>query len=345
LTRLRALRYGGQELCGPEDEIAGKSTVAAYECQLSQAFVGACCDANVRIAALRLPDDRIRVAPTDASIVSIGRTRSHLNRVAPVGGDLAAGITMPRRMDALLERTFQAEQRHFWFRGFKKFVAPLIEEATAGLTRPRLLDAGCGTGANLTFLANYGVPFGIELFWRGLQFGRGRGLKRLVQGSVTHLPCPSDSVDVVLSFDVLYCLQDNAEQAAIAEMFRVLRPGGSVVVNVAALEMLKGDHSALGGEVRRYTTGELRDKLERAGFRVERITYTNASLFPLTAAVRAMQRMRGVKPVEESEGDFLVPPAPINALFSAVLSIESKLIGLGINMPIGSSVLCLARKP
>jgi SAM-dependent methyltransferase len=248
-------------------------------------------------------------------------------------------------MDALLERTFQAEQRHFWFRGFKKFVSPLIEEATAGLSRPRLLDAGCGTGANLSFLEKYGVPFGLELFWRGLQFGHDRGLRRLVQGSVTHLPYPDRSVDVVLSFDVLYCLPDPAEQAAIAEMFRVLRPGGAVIINVAALEMLKGDHSALGGEVRRYTTRELQEKLEHAGFRVKRITYTNASLFPITATIRALQRLRGVKSAEESEGDFYVPPAPVNALFSAALSLESRVIDLGINMPIGSSVLCLARKP
>jgi ubiquinone/menaquinone biosynthesis C-methylase UbiE len=248
-------------------------------------------------------------------------------------------------MDALLERTFQAEQRHFWFHGFRKFVSPLMEQATAGLSRPRLLDAGCGTGANLSFLEKYGVPFGLELFWRGLQFGHDRGLRRLVQGSVTHLPYPDASVDVVLSFDVLYCLPDPAERAAIAEMYRVLRPGGAVVINVAALEMLKADHSVLGGEVRRYTRRELRNKLEQAGFRVVRITYTNASLFPITATIRALQRLRGIKSAQESKGDFYVPPAPVNALFSAALSLESKLIDRGINMPVGSSVLCLARKP
>src|SRR5687768_14087339 len=164
-------------------------------------------------------------------------------------------------MDALLERTFEAEQRHFWFRGFKRFVTPLIEEATAGISRPRLLDAGCGTGANLSLLEKYGVPFGLELFWRGLQFGRDRGLARLTQGTVTGLPFRDGSMDVVLSFDVLYCLHDPSEHAAIAEMFRVLRSGGSIIVNVAALEMLKGDHSLFGGEVRRYTTRELRQKL------------------------------------------------------------------------------------
>ncbi len=76
-----------------------------------------------------------------------------------------------------------------------------------------------------------------------------------MQGSVTHLPFADASIDVVLSFDVLYCLEAPAEQARSQEMFRVLRPGGCVVINVAALDMLKGDHSVLGGEVRRTRSG------------------------------------------------------------------------------------------
>lgn len=248
-------------------------------------------------------------------------------------------------MDTLLERTFQAEGRHFWFRGFRQFVAPLLDEATVGLPHPRLLDAGCGTGTNLLLLAEFGQPFGLELFWRGLQFASDRGLQRLTQGSVTHLPYTTESMDLVVSFDVLYCLHPPAEHAAMAEMFRVLRRGGSVVINVAALDMLKGDHSVLGGEVHRYTKPELRMKLEQTGFRVRRLTYTNASLFPVTAAVRAFQRLRGLKAEGESRGDFYVPPAPVNALFSGALGLEARVIQAGIDMPFGSSLLCLATKP
>jgi SAM-dependent methyltransferase len=149
---------------------------------------------------------------------------------------------------------------------------------------------------------------------------------------------------VALSFDVLYCLEDDVERRAIGEMHRVLRPGGALVVNAAALDRLKGDHSALVSEVRRYTRRSLQSKLESAGFRVDRITYTNAALFPVTAGVRALQRLRGVKPEGGARGDFHVPPAPVNALFSGALALESRLIARGLNMPIGSSVLCLARK-
>jgi SAM-dependent methyltransferase len=244
----------------------------------------------------------------------------------------------------MLEETYRAEQRHFWFRGFRRFVLPFIEQALSGVSRPRLLDCGCGTGANLRFLQQFGAPFGVDLTWRGLQFARSDGLTRLAQGSVASLPFSASTIDLALSFDVLYCLEDEDERRAIAEMHRVLRPGGSLVVNVAALDMLKGDHSVLASEVRRYTRKSLRLKLESAGFRVDRLTYTNAALFPVTAGVRALQRLRGVQPGGGTRGDFHVPPGPVNALFSGALAVESKLIAAGVNMPVGSSVLCLARK-
>ena len=146
-----------------------------------------------------------------------------------------------------------------------RFVEPLIVHATQGLTRPRLLDAGCGTGRNYPLLEKYGVPLGLELSSRGLRYARERGLPRLTQGSVTDLPFASASIDVVLSFDVLYSLHPDAERAAIHEMFRVLRPRGFVIVNVAALPSLTGDHSALAGEVHRYVRPELRAKIDERG--------------------------------------------------------------------------------
>jgi SAM-dependent methyltransferase len=249
-----------------------------------------------------------------------------------------------RRVDRMLEQTYRAEQDHFWYRGFRRFVEPLLIRASAGRTRPRILDCGSGTGSNLAFLERYGVPFGVELSWRGLQFGRVRGLKRLTQGSVASLPYASASIDVAVSFDVLYCLEDLAEEHAISEMFRVLKPGGALIVNVAALDMLKGDHSVLVSEVRRYTRARLQSKLRRAGFLIDRMTYTNAALFPIAATVRTLQRLRGVKAGGGDRGDFYLPPAPVNALFSGVLAVESKLIAAGINMPVGSSLLCLGHK-
>jgi SAM-dependent methyltransferase len=257
--------------------------------------------------------------------------------------DLHANGTIVR-VDRLLEETYRAERRHFWFRGFRRFVRPLLATATAGVEHPRLLDCGCGTGANLNLLKEFGAPFGFDLTARGLQFAHEAHRSNLCQASVTTIPFGSASFDVLTSFDVLYCLPDPDETLAIQEMHRVLRPGGALIVNVAAMEMLRGDHSVLGAEVRRYTAARLRRVLEREGFRIVRLTYTNAVLFPLVATVRVLQRLRGLPKIDETRGDFRVPPAPINALLSGALAVEALTVAAGINMPVGSSLLCLARK-
>ena len=248
-------------------------------------------------------------------------------------------------MEHLLRATAIAEARHFWFRGFRAFVTPLIETAVAGRADPLLLDCGCGTGANVEMLSSYGRAFGFDLSATGLLIGREAGRTRLARASVTAVPFRSAAFDVVTSFDVLYALQDEPERAAIGEMFRLLTPGGHAIVNVAAMKILRGDHSVLSQEVRRFSRGQLRAHLQAGGFEIVRLTYTNVSIFLPLAAVRLVQRARGLRPEREAaESDIRVPPAPINALMSAVMRLEAAWIRR-FDAPFGSSVLCLARKP
>lgn len=242
-------------------------------------------------------------------------------------------------MDRLLEATARAERDHFWFRGFRRFVEPLVARA-AGDRRPRMLDCGCGTGHNLSMLGRYGRAYGIDLTWAGLQYARGRGARRIVRATAAQLPFGDGTFGVVTSFDVLYALEEDVERAAIREMFRVLEPGGTLIVNVAALDALRGNHSILSGEVRRYSRADLQRRLETAGFAVTRSSYTNFTILPLVAAVRFKQRISGHV---ESQQEISIPPAPVNALLSGLLGAEAAALRV-VNMPIGSSLLAVARK-
>jgi hypothetical protein len=144
---------------------------------------------------------------------------------------------------------------------------------------------------------------------------------------------------------VFQCLPDDVEVRAIREMARVLKPGGRVVMNVAALEVLRGRHSVLAEEVRRYSPGGLRRLIEGAGLRVDRLTFAHASLFPIMLPVRALQRLTGRNGQPESgEWEITVPPAPINAVLSAAVALEALALRV-LNMPFGSSLMCLAHKP
>jgi len=247
-------------------------------------------------------------------------------------------------VDRLLEATALAERDHFWFRGFRRFVAPLLDTAVAGRSGLRLLDCGCGTGNNLLMLQERGRAWGFDLTWAGLTIARQRGLERVAHASVAAVPFPSASFDIVTSFDVLYCLPPEVERAAVAEMWRVLKPGGAVIVNVAAMPILTGNHSVLSAEIRRYTKATLGRLLGQAGFEIERISYTNATLFPVTLGVRLVQRIAGLKPEEDATGEITVPPQPVNAILSGALRVEAALQRV-TTLPFGSSLLCLARKP
>src|SRR3954467_3399562 len=232
-------------------------------------------------------------------------------------------------MDRLLEATARAERDHFWFHGFRRFVHPWLALATQGLSDPRILDCGCGTGHNLAMLRQYGRAWGIDLTWSGLARARTLGEHGVARASVADLPFANEQFDLVTSFDVLYALDDTVERKALDEMYRVLRPGGQVLINVAALKMLTGNHSVLGGEVRRYSRQELRAHLERSGFDVRRITYTNFLLLPLVLFVRFAQRVRGH---HESDIEITVPRQPVNSILAGTLALEAQALKL-VDMP------------
>jgi SAM-dependent methyltransferase len=247
-------------------------------------------------------------------------------------------------VDDLLRATARAEARHFWFRGFRWFVTPILRRALAGATGVRILDCGCGTGANLTLLETFGSTYGFDASPVGLEIGLSLGRRNMARALVTAAPFASEIFDVVTSFDVLYALGREEERQALAEMFRLTRPGGYIVINVAASEMLRGDHSVLSHEVRRYSRRSLGALVREAGFSVERLTYTNGTLLLPLVVVRTLQRWRGLAPEAEAHREITIPAAPVNAVLSAVLYLESVWL-LWFDVACGSSLLCLARKP
>ncbi len=220
-------------------------------------------------------------------------------------------------------------------------MAPLLAEAVRDRPSPRILDCGCGTGHNLALLRLYGAPVGIDLTWSGLGYARNRGEHAIAQATAASLPFADETFDVVTSFDVIYALDDAVEAEALREMFRVLKPGGYLVLNAAAMDLLKGNHSVLANEVRRYSRATLADRLTRAGFRIRRLSYTNATILPIVATVRLIQRISGH---EESHQEIAIPPAPVNACLTGALALEARLLRV-VDMPFGSSVMALAQRP
>ena len=244
-------------------------------------------------------------------------------------------------MNAMLEATAKAEDHHFWFKGLRRSARIMLDAELQGRRLNRIVDCGCGTGRNLDWLREYGTVVGVERSPSGLAVSLAHD-RPVVRASVDALPIASGSMDLATSFDVLYCLPDEVEPLALEEMVRVLVPGGLALFNVAALDILHGAHSTLTMELRRYTRERLRTRLEAAGLRVKRMSFTNCSTFPMTLAVRVFDRWTG-RAAQASDAELQVPAAPVNAILDGALSAEAQVMRY-MNLPIGTSLLCLAGK-
>ena len=241
-------------------------------------------------------------------------------------------------------RMYEAEESQWWYAGQRAIVAAVLRHELACLPRatrgrPRLLDAGCGTGGNLAALARVARGIGVDLAPEAIAFCRERGVT-VVRGSILALPLRDGVFGLVTSHDVIYHAWVSDDHTAVAEMARVLAPGGLLLVRVPALRMLWGAHDVEVQSRHRYTRGELVALLTGCGLELRRASYCNSLLFPLLLVRRSLDRLLSR---EGSDVGFL--PAPLEWAFRKTLLLEAALIGQGVSFPIGASVVALARKP
>ena len=235
---------------------------------------------------------------------------------------------------------FRIEQSHWWYTGRRKILASFVEDICRRVTdrRPRILDVGCGTGANLLMLSKYGDAEGVDVSEDALAFCRERGLENVKLGAAEQLPYDDDTFDLVTALDVVEHLDDDL--AGLREMRRVLRPGGRVLLFVPTFMFLWGLQDDVSNHRRRYRMPELRRVLEQAGFEVERTTYANITFFMPILAMRKLMRLTGIK--AETENNINV--SALNGVLGSMLGAESAILKY-VNIPFGVSGLCVARKP
>ena len=234
---------------------------------------------------------------------------------------------------------FRVEQSHWWYTGRRKILSSFLEDICRRVTdrRPRILDVGCGTGANLLMLSKFGDAEGVDLSEDALAFCRERGLENVKLGAAEKLPYDDGTFDLVTALDVVEHLDDDL--GGLSEMRRVLRPGGRVLLFVPTFMFLWGLQDDVSNHRRRYRLPELRRVLEQAGFEVERTTYANITFFLPILLARKLMRLTGIK--AESENNINV--SAFNGMLGRMLGAESFVLKY-MNIPFGVSGLCVARK-
>lgn len=239
---------------------------------------------------------------------------------------------------------YKLESFYWWFVARRDLLESLVKEIVTEnleeLDRPALLDVGCGTGINFSVLSKYGETFSTDASEEALGFCRTRGIRSLVRANLEALPFENSTFNVITALDVLEHVDDDL--SAMDELLRVSKQDGVLVITVPAYGFLWSEHDEALHHRRRYGASELRNKLTKAGFEVERITFYITFLFFPILFMRFAQSLS--KKSIEAKTSHVILPGWLNSFLIGILSFERVLLRW-LNFPFGVSIVCLARKP
>ncbi|MHB8658420.1 MAG: class I SAM-dependent methyltransferase [Solirubrobacteraceae bacterium] len=245
--------------------------------------------------------------------------------------------------DRLMQAMLELDEHHWWYRGRRRIIT--VELDRLALPRPAdVLDAGCGSGRTLLELAPLGEVSGIELNPDAAEVARRRGDFDVRIGRLEQLPWEDASFDLITCLDVIEHTPD--DRLTLAELRRVSRPGGWLLVTVPAYQALWSRHDEANHHYRRYVRRTLRGAALDAGWRVTRMTSFNSLLLAPAAAVRLAQRRK----LGDGDGasytpDLQLGPAWLNGVLQRPLELEASWLGRGRTLAAGLSLLAVLRNP
>lgn len=231
------------------------------------------------------------------------------------------------------------EDGHWWYRALRRRVHAQLEQAS--LPEPaRVLDAGCGTGGNLTMLAAFGECIAFDYAFAAAAMAHARSTSaRVSLGSAEAIPLRDATCDAVLSADVWCHAGIHDVTRAAAEAYRVLRPGGVLIINLPAYPALLSQHDRAVANVRRFRKSDTVALLTNAGFTVEETRHWNSLLLPAAIALR-LWPFRNDDPTSDLKA---TSNTYVSSIASRILEIERH-VSRVLPLPCGLSILMRARK-
>jgi SAM-dependent methyltransferase len=241
------------------------------------------------------------------------------------------------------ELLYELESTYWWFVAMRRITDAILHKELEK-TGIRILDAGCGTGFNMHY---YGTDpsrktFGLDIAAAAIDCIKRKGLRTAAQASITSIPFKSESFDLVLSLEVVTQVPREFQDDALHELYRILKPGGSLFLRVPAFMWLWSSHDEALKVQYRYTRRELEEKLFNAGYSMEWTGYANSLLFPIILLRRFLKHFGIAKGSD-------VKPLPLglkwlDGIFRRALESEVVFFRRGIHLPFGLSLICHAKK-
>ena len=232
---------------------------------------------------------------------------------------------------------FRVEETHWWYRALHRLIFQALEAELPEWREKEIVDVGCGTGAILKQLGNPEQNVGIDLAPEAISFCRQRGLNNVRQGDICALPFADASFDAAICSSVLYHQWVGDVEGAVREMYRVLRPGGVLLINVPAFPLLHSAHDDAVMTARRFRKREIRELLQKQNFTIRRLTYWTTFLFPLAVAARTLGGSKMGQDFETEGTSF-----PQRTL-SRIMALELRLLR-NVSLPFGVALLAVARR-
>ena len=239
-----------------------------------------------------------------------------------------------------LEKMYRVEENHWWFAGKRALFKRLLRSRLAGANL-KILDIGSGTGAVPEDFGRFGWICATDRSIEALRFARSRGVEAVACCDALSIPIANDSVDLVLAFDILEHVDNDA--GALDELTRVLKPGGAAAIHVPAWPWLWSAHDEALEHKRRYTRKSFTTLLAQSSLKIEHLGWSGATILAPAFAVRGLRRLLPDRPGETSEANVFTLPKPLNALMRSVYDIEAA-AAAGIGLPFGLSLAAIATK-
>ncbi len=238
-----------------------------------------------------------------------------------------------------LQELHDLEKTYWWHVGRLEIIEQRLKKISGRNKKNNILNVGSGTGGTIASLEKFGKVQNVDVSKEAIAFLKRNGYKSQLVGNGP-LPFKDRSYDIVTALDVLEHI--NQDDNALADWFRVLKPGGSLLITVPAYQWLWSQHDVINNHHRRYTRSKLETKVRKAGFKVNKASYAIVFSFPLVAGSRILAKVSRKKPNEYSS--FVQLPKPINKLFINFLKFEAR-SGNVVSFPFGTSILIVASKP
>jgi SAM-dependent methyltransferase len=236
-------------------------------------------------------------------------------------------------------RVMQAH--HWWWRGMRHLYRAALCRVVPAQPACRVIDVGCGFGANFPVLNPVGQVVGVDVSFEALQAIERRPALGLVQAQADALPFRARSFGVVATLAIIE--HSERDDHVLAETHRVARPGAIQILLTSAFMLLWSHHDVANEHRRRYR-GEQLDRLMRgSGWRVVRTGYVNVFVFPAVALVRIVQRRSHT--FGESTYDMGPDLGPFNRVLETLLRVEAWLFTrTAIRFPFGVDLFSISTR-